>query len=499
MYSLFIVTLQTYPIHTLFRFPIVLIALFPVFLLIPQSSPAQMNQTLMGWEEETQTMIFNRYHSYGGVFYDRGLFRFTTPRFTDEHDLDLITFGFTPAEHYRWYYDEGNSFRTYMGSYNLGQFLHGAEMRNFIPLTDRLTFPLRFVRRYDMRTDRAIAFLGLDYQITGRHAVGLFHTLNEIKPDMDAVFYYRFGQLATGGIQLEFSPLDWGNNGAYELGDRRGTETPELRRYEVKPYLFAFKANNPIYRHFRVEAVGGVQTPLTALAESMPDEYPDVYFRDRDFARYAGVLAEFAHPVATFALSFRHTFTRFSRENEDENFSEPVDYGNRQIQNSFGIFAGTAWRDFYIQSWVWRNYNLDVQYDEHRQTMQHGIQIYPFDFREFRWQTQIRVGYNEHSPGFTTALEFTSDDRWPTENYIITDELQSRGLPYRAYHHGTLSLNNERLSVQFGYRFNSRSYFVVGASLDLDGDKMGSYWDRVEREQRSWFDGGFGRFVIYWD
>lgn len=465
----------------------------------PSDVRAQMNQTLFGWEDEVKMMLFNRYQSDGGIFHDRGLFRFTTERFTDEHDLDLITFRFTETEHYDWYYAPSGGFRTYMGSYNLGLFLHGAEMRHQIQLTDRLTFPLRMVRQFDMRQDRALAILALEYELDGPHAVGALHTLNETKPDMDLLIYYRLGDFSDRALQLEFSPLDWANNAAYELGSRRGTETAELRRYEVKPYLFSFKSNVTFPDHFRLETMGGIQTPLRAVGESMPKEHPDRSFTDSDFARYGALLLEYAEPRFSLGLSFRHTFTTFSRRDTDENHPDPIDYGNRQIQNSFGMFAGFTWRNFYSQNWVWRNYNLDVQRDEYETRQQHGIEVYPFDFREFRWQMRLRAGYNLNSPGFTSAIEFRSDYRHPTENYEIADGFESRGLPFRAFYMGTVGLRNERLSLQAGYRFNKNTYFVVGASLDLDGDIMGSYWDRQERENRSWFDGGFGRFVIQWD
>lgn len=465
----------------------------------PPELKAQMNQTLFGWEDEVKQMIFNRYDSHGGIFYDRGLFRFTTPLFTDEHDLDLITHSFNSTEHYSWYYDEPNGFRTFMGSYNLGQFLHGAEIRHRVELTDRLSFPIRMIRRFDMRQDRAMAILALDYRISEDHSVGALHTLNETKPDMDLLIYYRFGDLRSRGIQLEFSPLDWANNSAYALGQRRGTETPELRRYEVKPYLFSFKSNVSFYDRFRFESMGGIQTPLKAVAESMPDTHPDQSFIDRDFARYGGFLLEYADPAVTLGLSFQHTYTIFSRTDEENDRDDPIDYGNRQIQNRFGIFAGFQWRNFYSQNRVWRNYNLDVQRDEYETRQEHGIEVYPFDFREFRWQMQLRLGYNLNERGFTSAIEFSSDYRRPTENYVIADGFESRGLPFRAFYMGTVGLRNERLSLQTGYRFNKNTYFVVGASLDLDGDIMGSYWDRQERENRSWFDGGYGRFVIHWD
>lgn len=456
-----------------------------------------MHQTLLGWEDETKLMILNRYQSFGGIFYDRGLFRFTTPSFTDEHDLDLLTYNYSTVQHYNWYYTEESSFRTYMGSFNLGKFLHGAEVRNFISLNDKLTFPLHFVKRFDMRADRSMLFLGLNYEVKENHNVGLSHTLNETKPDFDATFYYRYGNMRTGGVQVEFTALDWANNGAYELGQRRGTETPELRRYEVKPYLFSFKANSPLIYNFRVEAVAGLQTPLTSIAESMPEEHPDISFRDKDLARYAGILVEYAIPAITLGTSFRHTYTRFNRESIDD-LPQPVDYGNRQIQNSFGAFLGASYGKFYTQNWIWRNYNLDAQHDAYETRVVDGFEVYPFDFREFRWQLKFRLGYNLNSTGFTTALQFSSDYRKPTENYNIYDDVYSRGYPYRIFYNRTLRLKNERLTYQFGYRFNEKTYVELGLSLDLDGDVIGTYWDTRFSEQRSWFDGGFGRFVMYW-
>lgn len=475
----------------------VLIFISVFFSVSVKEASAQMHQTLLGWEDEKKQFILNRYQSFGGIFYDRGLFRFTTPRFTDEHDLDLLTYNFTPDQHYRWYYNEENSFRTFMGSFNLGQFLHGAEVRNYIELNDNITVPLRFLKRYDMRADRSLVFLGLNYKLKNNHTIGVSHTLNETKPDLDATFYYLYGDLRSGGIQVEFTALDWGNNGAYELGDRRGTETPELRKYSVKPYLFSFKANSPSFNNFRAEAVGGVQTILRATGEFMPEENPDITFEDSDMARYAGVLLEYALPNVTVATTFRHSYTTFSRISLDE-MDNPVDYGNRQIQNSFGGFLGLSYKNFYTQNWIWRNYNLDVQRDEHETNVVDGFDVYPFDFREFRLQMRLRVGYNLNRRGFTTALQFSSDYRRPTENFNIYDDVFSRGYPYRIFYQQTLRLKNERLTYQFGYRFSEKTYIELGLSIDLDGDIIGTYWDTPFTENRSRFDGGFGRFVINW-
>lgn len=461
------------------------------------SSAPIIHETLLGWEEQTRMMIINRFHNYGGIFYDRGLFRFNTPSFTKEHDLDLITYGYTPAEHHSWYYNrEGNSFRTFMGSFNLGKFLHGAEIRNTISLPGRLSVPLHYIRRYDMRADRQLLMLALNYEISPLQQVGLRHTLNEQKPDLDATLYYRYGTLWTGYIEVDVTALDWANNSAYDLGQKRGTDIAELRKYELQPWLFTFRANSPTLHGFRLEATGGIMTPSVAVAESMPGTSES--FREREVARYGGVMIEYARPYVTAGLSFRHTWTRFSRANALEVFEKPVDYGNRQIRNSLGAFLGLSWNRFYLHNRIWRDYNLDAQYDHHEQRMEHGVVTYPFDFREFRLQTQIRLGYNPDRRGFTTAIEWSSDSRMPTENFIIDDELHSRGLPFRIFYPTTFGRLNKRITMQFGYRFNEKTWFTVGASFDADGDRQGGYWDRIEREAYSGFDGGFARLVVFY-
>jgi hypothetical protein len=475
--------------------------LLPLLLLLqlPTETSAQdtRHTTLFGWEERTQHIIKDRYHNHGGIFYDRGLYRFTTPGMTREHELDLITLDFTTVDDYNWFYRRENSLRGFAGSYNLGEFIHGAVIRNQVPITDNLRLPIHFTRRYDMHSDRALLELAFDYNISGRHNAGISHTLTEQKPDLDATFYYRFGDFSEGFAQIEFTALDWGNNAAYELSQRRGTVAPELQKYEVSPFLFSIRASFPVIGNLRSEVVGGFQTPQQSVAESV--EGSDEMFRDRERTRYLGLLLEYAIPGFTTAVSWQHRYARFSRTNAEEEFDEPVDYGNFQVHNSLGLFVSFSYRGFFIDNWLWRNYNRDKQFDEHEERFRSEFRIYPFDFEENRTQMRNRLGYDPVDRGFKAAVEWSADYR---DFLRGTVDHPSHGIihafDYRSHYIRHLSNRQERLSLFIGYRFTRDIYFEAGASYDVDGDVYRGAFDQAYNETPSRFDGGFGRLVLYW-
>ncbi len=464
--------------------------------LYPLQAEAQIRTTLFGWEEETRWMITDRYHNYGGPFYDRGLFRFTTPSMTKEHDIDLITYNYSTADDYLWYYEPDTSFRTFFGSFNLGQFIQGAEVRNTVPVGGRVEMPLHFVRRYDMRQDRMLVLLGFNFQIRENHTAGLLHTLTEQKPDLDATFWYRFGEWQNGAVQLEVTALDWANNAAYDLGQRRGTDDPELRRHELRPWLFSFKASSPEYNNLRGELMAGIQTPLQTVGEF--EEGSEESFRDRSRNRYIGALIEYAEERFTVGFNWRYRYASFSRENVEEDFNLAVDKGNRQIESSLGAFVALQRGHFYLHNWLWRTFNRDVQRDEHETRHSSGIQLYPFDFSENRWMMRNRLGYDPGERGFLLAVEWSADYRnFLGDDYEYGGTI-SKAIPYRGFYRFVLTSYNERLTLMFGYRFSRRAFLMVGASYDVDGDLEGGWTTAHVRDKPQRFDGGFGRLMLFW-
>ena len=455
--------------------------------------------SLLGWEEQKKMMLLDRYHNYGSIFYDRGLFRFTTPPMIEHHDLDLITYGFSEIDDHRWFYNRETGFRAFGGSFNVGEYLHGAELRHDVSISENLNLPMHSYRRYDMRQDRMLLTLGLDYNLHGQHTIGLQHTLTEQKPDLDATLYYRFRDLPSGGIQLEFTALDWANNPAYNLGQRRGDVIPEMRKYEQSPFLFSMKAVSPDIRNVRGELVAGIQTPLQAVAESLPEK-SDESFRDRDRARYIGALVQYAVPGFTAALSWRHTYTRFNRTNAEAGFSEPVDYGNEQTRQFIGGFVSLSYRNFHFDNWIWYNFNRDRQFDRFETRFLFDEQVYPFHYREDRWMMRNRVSLDPGERGFKIAIEWSADYRNPLSGIIERpDGSAARGLPYHLQYPYSIGERNERLTLFLGYRFTEHTFIIFGASADLDREVFVERENRRERIRPTIFDGGFGRLVFYWN
>jgi hypothetical protein len=479
-----------------------LLICFILLLLMIFTQPAGLNAqeirrtSLFGWEEVTKHMIKDRYHNYGGIFYDRGLYRFTTPEMIREHKIQLMIYDFTTLDDYNWFYKENNSFRAFAGSYSLGEFIHEATIRNKIPVSEKLKLPLNFTRRYDIHSDRALLEMGLDYNINNMHHIGIAHTLTEQKPDLDATFYYRYGTLPERFIQVEVSPLDWANNAAFNLSQRRDTFAPELRKYDISPFLFSMKASSILIYNLRGEIVGGIQTVQQSIGESM--EGSEDSFRDRERTRYLGLLLEYNIPHFTISVSWQHRYAKFNRTNVETNIEEPVNYGNYQIENKLGFFISVSYGQFFIDNWIWLINNRDKQFDKYEEEFRAGYQIYPFDFEENRLQMRNRLGFDPVDNGFKAAVEWSADYRdflkgiYDHPNFGVINAFD-----YREYYRRLLINRNGRITLFFGYRFNKDIYFEMGASYNVDGDIYRGTYNQV-RHKPTRFAGGFGRMVLYW-
>lgn len=467
-----------------------------LLLLLATQANTQSRTSLFGWEEQTKLMILDQSHNYGGMFYDRGLFRFTTPDMTKEHDLDLITYGFTTLDDYDWHYNQSNSFRSFAGSFDLGKFLLGAQNRNFIPVTDKITFPLHINRRYDMRSDRSLIMLGLDYQINENHLIGFNQTLTEQKSDLDFTAYYRYGTFQTGFIQAELGFLDWINGAIHELSEQRDKDYAEEREYLKAPFLFSLKSSSPIWNHFRAEAMAGYLSPSEARIG--PKSEPEINTLDSQKAYYFGFLTEYARTSFTVALSWQTLFSEFNRINYADVFETEINNGTTQLQNTAGLFVSLKHGDFELRNWFWHAWNTDTQRDIEQRNYR-GQLIYPFEYSETRLSMKNQIIYDNKSTGFISGLEWSALYRnfGGPEYFYTTQMIQSYGLPYRIYYRFVISSYEERLTYWFGWRFNSKSKLVLGVSFDVDGDREGGYTNEHVRSSFSRFDGGFGRFIVY--
>jgi hypothetical protein len=479
----------------------------PILLYPWADASAQTHTSLFGWNERMQQILLNQYHNYGGPFYDRGVFRIYTPPMTKEHDLDLVTYEFSVLDDHDWYYQERNSFRTFVGSFDLGEFLHGISLRNYIPVAPGVTLPVTVERRYDMRSDRTVVWLGLDYAFRDMHSLGFLQSLSEQKADLNAMFYYRFGSTATGWIQAEITFMDWPNNAIYGLGEQRGTDYLNSRKHEKHPYLFSFKAASPVWNQFRGELMGGLKTRSRSKVGPVGND--ELNTLDFQRAHYFGALAEWANPHITLALTWQTQYANFRRSNylDISHISQPgqpgsddeIRYGNFQWQNTLGGAVVLQYGQFRLYNRVQHSWIRDRERDIHQRPSQwySDILFTPFDYREWRWTLRSRLSWVPDNTGFTAALEWASMYHDMDSDY----QFEFIGRPVRAFDYRQLyelASINERLTLSLGYRFSNKSRIEIGASYDVDGDREQGYYDYMTDRAPRRFDGGFGRLTVFW-
>ncbi|NIT57276.1 MAG: hypothetical protein GWN00_13890, partial [Aliifodinibius sp.] len=69
----------------------------------------------------------------------------------------------------------------------------------------------------NIRTNRFLFHLGYTRNLIGKHYLGVSHTLSQYKADLDATFFYRYGNFDDGMVKVSASILDWGSNVVQDL------------------------------------------------------------------------------------------------------------------------------------------------------------------------------------------------------------------------------------------------------------------------------------------
>ena len=106
--------------RTEFLFWSVVLFLFLFTTGIEQAN-SQAGVTLMEWEQRTLNFMLDRSHNYGGTLYNRGLFRENINLMSPEHEIDLLTYRYTPGDDYNWYMTD-QAYRLSFGSLNATDF-----------------------------------------------------------------------------------------------------------------------------------------------------------------------------------------------------------------------------------------------------------------------------------------------------------------------------------------------------------------------------------------
>jgi hypothetical protein len=459
--------------------------LFACFLLFNLTAAAQTvppatiqpvynSFSLMGWDDAQRTALFDRRGARYGYVTDRGVFQRFTSRMTDEFDLNMFTFGFTPQQDLLWYRNE-NGYRGFAGKLNDLELALYSQYKTEALITPQTRFGVRVTAAQDARLNRTFAQLNLDRQISKNQYVQVFHTLSAYQQDLDAGIAYRYGHPQTGFFKVEIAALDYLNNLKIETINDDLTGADTLRRYRRSPYFASISASTPLKEGFRGEFFAGMQ--LESEAEISSASVRNFRYRHIENANYHGGMIEYRKESVSGLLfySMEQSLSRIDTLQPSNVFSR---YTSRQLQRSIGGTVQLTSTEFVLESTVVHMLQRDTQQGQNflaSFTYQDSLR-----FRATRYLTRNRVMRRPNYRGFTGGIEHTGDFRAPGN-----DAVRMR------FWSNSLHDVNHRATLLLGWQFNPRAWVLYGYSLDLDRDyHLG--------DRASFYDGGFVRMEFRW-
>lgn len=453
--------------------------------------------TLKGWETNLNLFIKDRTNNFGGVYYDRGLFRWTTNEMTLEYHIDMFTYGFTYFDDNEWF-ASNNGFRSMVGSLNTPEFAVNSRLKSHQAVSENGTITINAYQQEDRQAKRSLFVLGYQHQFGESHLAGFSHTLGQKKTDLDATFFYQYGNSNIGFITTEITLLDWFNNMVTGLSEDRQSEFLIRHNYTKKPYLYVFRLESPQVGIFRGEASLGVQ-PRTE-ARVFRRDLPNEDYIMEEWVNYQAALLEANYERLTAGIIYQRTFARMQRDAAPAS-DYPLDYGNRQLQERGGAYLHYRWSHFGVEQWFFIERNRDQQFDnepaEYRAQDPNAGGRYPFDFNEVRRWNKTKIFFRPDT-GFNAFLEHNGDWRDLGLDGETGDGRVFEALNYRTYYNNLIVSRNERLTLGLGYKFTPNFWITLGASYDIDGDLKDGFDQDRQGASPARFDGGFGRMHFVW-
>ncbi len=416
--------------------------------------------------------MWDRSHNYGGSNFFRGLFRENIDPMMAEHDIDLMTYRFTPIDDYEWT-RANQGYRVFLGSLNAKYLAVTSHLKSSVQINENSSFNVDGVLSETFRANRFLGILNYERTFSSDHTVGVYQTLNKSKADLDAGFYYQYGSIDDGMIRVETTFLDWASNVTEGLaGDSPDSDEYDvITTYKKRPQLFSLQLVSPELEHVRSEIVAGIQTKsFKKLKES-----ETIRYNDREWAHYAGALVEYYNDLFTVGFTFKRTFSKLKRQPVAGSDYEP-NFGNWQSTNQYGFYAsGDLFNKIRLEQWLW--------YEDYKDRLQGEIvpdDFEPFDFREERLKVKSRILYDNRKQGFKAGIEYHAEHKYP----------QKGAETFQGFY-GSQEIN-QRLTATVGYRINPYFFIIAGISYDADLDR---YFNKKDNKQ---FDGSFGRLLVTW-
>ena len=141
---------------------------FLIFMLVLFASAAseklwsqsvtEYGSTLSGWFNQQRLFSLDRSNTFGGFYYDRGLFKLHTPDMSTEYAIDLFRYRFTSNDDQKWY-SADNGFRTTAGSLNNLLFAVHSGFKHRLQIKNGESFSIEAHQQKDLRANRAFSSL----------------------------------------------------------------------------------------------------------------------------------------------------------------------------------------------------------------------------------------------------------------------------------------------------------------------------------------------------
>ncbi|MGD2216660.1 MAG: hypothetical protein PVJ64_07885 [Gemmatimonadales bacterium] len=461
------------------------LAIFLLLASIPKVALGQddvfcsAHATLRGWEEQARLAIFDRGGSFFGRTSDRGILQRFNEKMDSEYPLDLISSTFSLGETYEWYRRE-NGVRFWAGSINHLRLVQHGDFTATVPLGGAWATNVRFTHDETLEADRNLIRIEFRRRLFERRARAfLMGTLKAKKPETDLELGFTW-MAGPGTVTVAFAALDLFSDFIYQSLEVSPSIADTALDYTSHPYTARVSLDLPLGRRLRIEGYGLVLTPTSVAVESQSN--PGQGFTQDERYAYAGGLLEWT-PSARTAIGGLATWVRARLDRSPLPDGRPEDafdlteatwrlriYG---IQRLSGRFTAEGWL-----SRVWRTEDRLYKEAVLATDLGHWVQLQPpvdetsdVNYEDRSWAGRLLVTYRAPS-GFRgdLALDFVARD------VIGTDRLP-----------GATDSDHSRLRFDFGWQFGERALLLLGSNLDLDGDGRSPN-----------FDGGHGRFLLYW-
>ena len=459
----------------------------PVYAGAPGAAVPAVRDTvprasLEGWDRRVRTAVWDRTHTIGGRYQDRGPLRRWTPDMDHEYDLDLFVIRPSPADDAAFYASEGGA-RSSAGSVSTGHFAIESEVRAAPRVGGPFLLEARLVAQEDLSARRAAAEFGYFADLGRGQRVGVRHSFAEFKSDLDAELVWRGSGARGWRAEASVGLLDAVNNLINDGLVPDPVHDDTVRVYRSRPLWLAGRGSVPL-GPVRVEAVGGLAPRRTADVRLQSD--PVDRFEVSQSWAHGGLLAETvltetpSRSLVIGALA-RGTRAGWGRASAD-GAPDTSRYTARQTTWELGAFALARWRSARGEVWLGREGVADRQSGE---AFAGSVLSGPFDVSE-RWTwARLRADW---APGLTSGPtlggELTAGLRsFPDPE----DEAELEREILRFFPYGP----NRRATARLGWRLSPRADFVFGLSVDLDGDPFYT-------EPRGRYDGAYVRFRANW-